>query len=145
MSEPLNLGDNAITTATTGEVITSASDAAGASQAYLSGLGDKLGATLSINVTYGSGGSTLKVIIETSIDQGTTWLEVYRAAFTTAGGQRIVNVSALTPKTTPLTPAALSDDTVVDGLFGDRWRARKIVTGTYAGNTSVSVRMQPHG
>lgn len=143
MSEPLNLGDNAITTATTGETITSASDQSGATQAYLSGLGDKQGATISVNFTYGSGGSTLKVIIETSLDQGTTWLEVYRAAFTTSGGQRIVNVSALTPKTTPLTPAALSDDTVVDGLFGDRWRARKIVTGTYAGNSSVSVRMQP--
>lgn len=143
MSEPLNLGDNAITTATTGEVITSASDAAGATQAYLAGLGDKLGATLSVNFTYGSGGTSLKVIIETSLDQGTTWLEVHRAAFTTAGGQRIVNVSALTPKTTPLTPAALSDDTVMDGVFGDRWRAKKIVVGTYAGNSSVSVRMQP--
>lgn len=142
MSEPLNLGDNAITTATAGEVVTSASDVNGATQAFLSGLGEKLGATLSINFTYGSGGTTLKVVIETSLDQGTTWLEVYRAAFTTSGGQRIVNVSALTPKTTPLTPAALSDDTVMDGVFGDRWRARKIVTGTYAGNSSVSVRMQ---
>ena len=142
MSEPLNLGDNAITTATAGEVITSGSDANGSTQAYLAGLGDKLAATLSVNFTYGSGGTTLKVIVETSLDQGTTCLEVYRAAFTTAGGQRVVNVSALTPKTMPLTPAALSDDTVMDGVFGDRWRARKIVTGTYAGNSSVSVRMQ---
>lgn len=147
MSEPLNLGDSVIgaATAAAGETITSASDAAGATQAYVSGLGNVLAALLSINFTYGSGGTTLKVIIETSLDQGTTWIEVYRAAFTTASGQRIVNLSALTPVTTPYTPAALSDDTAKDGIIGDRWRAKKISTGTYAGNSSLSVRLQPHG
>lgn len=146
MSEPFNLGDSTIAgeTSADGEVITSATDAQDVSRAYISGLGDYRGANIQVNFTYGAGGTTLKVIVETSLDQGTSWLEVYRAAFTTSSGRRVVNVSALTPKTTPLTPAALSDDTVVDGLFGDRWRARKIVTGTYTGNSSVSVRLQPH-
>lgn len=141
MSEPLNLGDSVVSAATSasGEVITSGPDGV----AYLRDLGDCKGANLQINFTYGSSGSSLKVIIETTLDQGSTWIEVYRAAFTTASGQRVINVSALTPITSPLTPAPLSDDTVKDGVFGDRWRARKIVTGTYAGNSSVSVRMQP--
>lgn len=142
MSEPLNLGDSVIAAATAGEVITSASDRAGATQAYLAGLGDISAACLQCNFTYGSGGSTLKVVIETTLDQGTTWIEVARFAFTTASAEKLFNLSALTPKIAAVTPAALSDDAALDGILGDRWRARKIVTGTYAGNSSVSVRMQ---
>lgn len=145
MSEPLNLGDAAISAASAtaaGEIITQGIDNVG----YLSGLGDKLGANLEINFVYGSSGATLKVVIETTFNQGVTWVEVYRAAFTTASAERVVNVSALTPLTSPYTPAALNDDAVKDGIFGDRWRARKIVGATpYAGNSSVSVRMQPRG
>lgn len=145
MSEPLNLGDSAITAATAaaGTVITSGVDESGATTAYLSGLGDILSALLSVNFVYGAGGTSVKLIIENSIDQGTSWIEVYRAAFTTASGQRLVNLSALTAMATPYTPAALSDDTAKDGIIGDRWRARYISVGTYSGNTSISVRMQP--
>lgn len=143
MSEPLNLGDNAITVATAGEVITSASDANGATQAYLVGLGDISAACIQCNFTYGSGGTSTKIVIETTFDQGTTWIEVARFAFTTASAEKLVNLSALTAKIAAYTPAALSDDTAVDGILGDRWRAKKIVVGTYAGNTSVAVRMQP--
>ncbi len=142
MSEPLNLGDSVISAASadaTGSVITTGIDNIG----YLSGLSAYHAANLEINFTYGSGGATLKVVIETTFN-GTTWVEVYRAAFTTASAERVVNVSALTPITSPLTPAPLSDDTVKDGVFGDKWRSRKIVGGTpYAGNSAVSVRMQP--
>ncbi len=139
MSEPLNLGDNAITTATAGEVITSGTDGV----AYLSGLGDIAAACLQVNFTYGSsGGTSVKIAIETTLDQGTTWIEVARAAFTTASAEKLFNLSALTPKIAAVTPAALTDDTALDGILGDRWRAKKIVVGTYLGNTSVSVRMQ---
>jgi hypothetical protein len=142
MSEPLNLGDNAIAAATAGEVITSASDANGASQAYLSGLGDIAAACLQVNFNYGSGGTSVKITIETTLDQGVTWIEVARLAFTTTSAEKLVNLSALTPKVAAYSAVALSDDTAVDGILGDRWRAKKIVLGTYAGNTSVSVRMQ---
>lgn len=145
MTAPLNLGDSVIAAATAGEVITSAADRNGATQAYVEIDDAVLAVLLSVNFTYGSGGTTLKVVVETSVDQGTTWTEVYRAAFTTASGQRLVNLSALTPVTSPYTPAALSDDTAKDGVIGRRWRARKIVTGTYAGNSSLSVRMTPRG
>jgi hypothetical protein len=59
------------------------------------------------------------------------------------GEENVVNLSGLTAKTTIITPAALSDDTCQDGIcFGDRWRMRASSTvGTYAGNTSLSLRM----
>lgn len=136
-----NLGDRALTTALTGEVITSAPDSQGQTQGYIENLEGMLAATLSVNFVYGSGGSTCIVTVETSLDQGTTWTEVARFAFATASEQNQVNLSGLTPVTTVYTPAALSSDTVKDGIFGDRWRAKVTSTGTYAGNSSVSVRL----
>jgi hypothetical protein len=90
----------------------------------------------------GTGGTTAKVYIQTSLDQGATWVDIACLAFTTTGAVKVVNLSGLTPKTTPVTPTdgALTDDTCVDGVLGDRLRAKIVTTGTYA-NAIVSVRV----
>jgi hypothetical protein len=140
-----NLGDVAlagINAATTATVVTSQPDAQGQTQAYVDGLEGVLSATLQANFTYGSsGGTSLKVIWETSLDAGLSWIEVCRMAFATASEENIVNLSALTPRTTVYTPVALSDDTAVDGIFGNWWRARILTVGIYVGNASLSLRM----
>jgi len=140
-----NLGDvalAAINAATTATVVTSQSDANGQTQGYVDALEGMLSATLQANFTYGSsGGTSIKVIWETSLDQGLTWIEVCRMAFGAASEENIVNLSALTPVATVYTPAALSDDTVKDGIFGNWWRARILTVGTYVGNASLSLRM----
>jgi hypothetical protein len=135
-----NLGDYALTTAVTGHVITDAGDGV----EYISGLDGMLAATLQIKFSYGSGGTTAKVYVQTSLDQGSTWIDVYCATFTTASATKIVNLSGLTPKTTAATPTdgALTDDTCVDGILGDRFRTKTATTGTYAGSTTISARMQ---
>jgi hypothetical protein len=140
-----NLGDRAITAVLTGEVITSLPDASGNTVAYADRLDDMKAATLQVTFTYGSGGSTLKCMIETTLDQGQTWVEVARAAFTTASAEKLFNLSALTEKLAAYAPAALSDDVGLSGFFGDRWRAKVTSTGIYGGNTSVSVRMNARG
>lgn len=133
---------SAINAATTAAVITSQPNEAGQTVAYLDRLAGMLAASISANFTYGaSGGTSIKVLIETSIDQGTTWTEIARLAFTTASAQKVINLSGLTPKTTPATPATLTDDTCLDGFFGDRMRASIITVGTYVGNAALSVRM----
>jgi hypothetical protein len=139
-----NLGDvalAAINAATTATVVTSSTDASGATVAYIGGLEGMLAATLQANLNWGSGGTWIKVIWETSLDQGSTWIEVCRMAMAAASEENVANLSGLTPKTTIITPVALSDDTCQDGVFGDRWRARILTVGTYAGNTSLSLRM----
>lgn len=136
-----DLGSRAITAALTEEVITSGVDAQGVAREYLSDLEGMLSATLQVSFTYGSGGSTCKVMIETTLDHGATWVEIARFAFAQASLLKLVNLSGLTPVTTLYAPAALSDDAVKDGLLGDRFRARITSTGTYAGNSSVSVRL----
>ena len=134
------LGDYALSAAVTGEVITTATGATGVAQEYIDRLEGMVGATLQVNFAYGSSGTTCKVTIETSFDQGTTWVEVARYAFTTASAEKLVNLTNASV-TTLYAPAALSDDTVKDGLLGERWRAKVTSTGTYAGPTTVAVRL----
>jgi len=135
-----NLGDSAVTAAVTAQVITSGVSSQGVAQAFISKLEGSSAATIQANFTYGSGGTTLKVDIETSLDQGTTWVPICRFAFTTASAEKVANVSGMTPKIAAYTPVTLSDDVCVDGILGDRVRAKVTSTGTYAGNTSISVR-----
>jgi hypothetical protein len=140
-----NLGDvalAAINAATTAAVVTSAADANGQTQAYVDRIEGALAVMLEANFNYGSGGDTLKVMVETSADQGTTWIEVARFAFATASAQKVVNLSGLTPVAV-YAPGSLSDDAVKDGILGDRFRARilKGAGAAYAGNTSLSLRL----
>jgi hypothetical protein len=62
--------------------------------------------------------------------------------FGAASEVEIINLSGLTPKTTQVPPGdgALGDDTTVDGVLGDRLRAKVVSVGTYAGSTVLSVR-----
>lgn len=138
-----NLGDAdlaAINAATSAAVITSASDRSGQTQAFLDRLEGMLSATLQATFNWGSGGTSLKVMVETSLDQGVSWIEVARFAFAGASAQKAVNLSGLTALGV-YTPAALTDDTVKDGILGPIFRARILTVGTYAGATSLSLRL----
>lgn len=134
-----NLGDYALSTAVTGTVITAGSDGA----AYIDDLDGMLAANIQIKLAYGSGGTNLKVYVQTSLDQGATWVDVACAVFTTASATKVINLSGLTPKTTAATPSdgAMTDDTALDGVLGDRFRVKITSTGTYATSTTLSVRM----
>lgn len=138
MSGLFNLGDRAITTALTNEVITEGVSLSGVEQELIDGLDFMAAVTLFVNFTYGSGGTTCAVIVQTSLD-GTNWVDVARFDFTTAGLAKIANLSGLTP-VAAATVAALSAQGNLDGVLGDRLRAKVTSTGTYAGNTAVSVR-----
>lgn len=91
---------------------------------------------------YGSGGTTVKAWLQTSLDGGTTWHDIANFAFTTSAGKFLHNVVA--EPATPYTPAAptdatLADNTVKNGPIGDRFRVKYTTTGTYAGATNLRV------
>lgn len=109
----------------------------------VTGLAGMTALTLSCRLAYGSGGGTLVAYVQTSLDQGTTWIDIARLDFATAGGQKLVNLSGLTPRTTPLTVAALGAEGCNDGILGDRLRAIIVSTGTYADSTVLSIRAMP--
>ena len=128
MSGTFSLGDFSISTAATqvGEVV---DDLSGA-----------LAITLSARLAYGSGGTSCYAIVETSLDQGVTWVQIARFDFTTSGLQKLLTVSGLTPRVAAANAGSLSADTALDGTIGDRLRATVVSTGTYAGSTVLSVR-----
>ena len=128
MSGTFSLGDFSIGAAATqvGEVV---DDLSGA-----------LAITLSARLAYGSGGTSCYALVETSLDQGVTWVQIARFDFTTSGLQKVMTVSGLTPRIAAATAGSLAADTALDGTLGDRLRATVVSTGTYAGSTVVSVR-----
>lgn len=126
-----SLGDQTITTAVTALVMTPVLDLDGLSAV-----------TLFVRFAPTSGGATCKAWVQTSLDQGQTWMDVFCAAFTTAAGVKVVNLSALTPRTTVLvaTDGTLGDDSTVDGVLGDRLRMKITSAGTYGSSTFLSAR-----
>jgi hypothetical protein len=109
----------------------------------VSGLDGMLAALLQLRLAYGSGGTNVRAYLQCSADQETTWYDVACVVFGTASEVELVNLSALTPKTTAVAPSdgALADDTAVDGLITDRMRLKVVSTGTYAGQTLLSARL----
>lgn len=107
------------------------------------GLDGMLAALLQLRFAYGSGGTAVKVYVQSSADAGTTWYDVACVVFNTASETELLNLSALTPKTTLVVPTdgTLTDDTAVDGIIADRLRLKVVSTGTYAGNTLLSARL----
>jgi hypothetical protein len=133
-----NLGDRAITTALTNEVITDGTSASGEDQELIDGLDWMAAVTLFCNFTYGSGGTTCVVVVQTSLD-GTNWIDIARFDFTTSSAAKRTNLSGLT-NVDVAAVAALATEDELPGILGDRLRAKVTSTGTYAGNTAVSVR-----
>lgn len=133
-----NLGDEDITAAVTEKVITEGSSAEGQQQPVIDRLDGMQALTLSVRFSYGSGGSTCAVTVQTSLDQGASWIDIARFDFTTASARKVANLSGLLSKAVTAV-AALGAEGVFDGVFGDRLRAVVTSTGTYGG-TSVSVR-----
>lgn len=117
--------------------ITAAATAAGDA---VTGLAGMLSASVALRYVYGSGGTNVKAYVQTSFDQGNTWVDVACVLFEVANEVRLINLSGLTPKTTQVTPTdgTLADDTAVDGLLGDRLRVKCVSTGIFAGSTTVS-------
>lgn len=103
-------------------------------------LSGALAITLSARLAYGSGGTSCYAIVDTSLDQGVTWVQIARFDFTTSGIQKMLTVSGLTPRVAAANAGSLSADTALDGTIGDRLRATVVSTGTYAGSTVLSVR-----
>lgn len=90
---------------------------------------------------YGSGGTTAKFWVQTSIDGGLTWIDVINFAFATAAASKVSAVVATTALAAGVTPtdATLADNTILSGLLGDRLRVKYTTVGTYAGATSIRI------
>lgn len=129
----LSLGDFTVTTAGTQVGDWTETDLAG-----------MLAMAAQLRLAYGSGGTSIKAYLQTSLDEGVTAIDIACVVFGMASEIAALNFSALTPKTAQVTPTdgALTDDTAIDGILGDRFRIKLVSVGTYAG-TVFSGRINP--
>jgi hypothetical protein len=89
----------------------------------------------------GGGGTTCDVFIQTSVDNGASWIDIMQFAFATTTVTKISGVRpyiALAANVTP-TDGALSDNTILDGCIGDRLRVKTVVVGTYSSTSTLDV------
>lgn len=99
-------------------------------------------AAIHANFDYGSGGTNVTAYVQTSLDQGATWMDIACFQFTTADAKRAFTVGPMVAAGTAIiTPAALtlSASTQVPGVLGDRFRVQYVSTGTYAGATTLAI------
>jgi hypothetical protein len=87
--------------------------------------------------TYGSGGTSADAYVQTSLDDGNTWIDIANFHFLVASAQFTFNLSSLTPVTTEYTPTdgTLTANTAKDGIIGSLLRVKFVTVGTYAGTT----------
>lgn len=91
------------------------------------------------------GGTTTKAWVQTSFDGGSTWCDIVNFAFTTTSAQRLASVDhgiAFTPAAP--TDGTLADNTINNGIFGDRLRVKRTTTGTYTGASSITIYAVVH-
>jgi hypothetical protein len=91
--------------------------------------------------TYGSGGTSAKFWLQTSLDFGTTWFDIACWAFATTTASAIMSTRSFTAVAANYTPtdATLADNTIKDGLLGDRLRIKYTTVGTYATSTTIAI------
>ncbi len=107
---------------------------------WISDLGGMFEADFFLSFKYGSGGTKVQAYLQTSLDQGSTAIDLWCVSMLLASKTRALRIKPDGIVNTP-TDGALADDTIATGLvLGDRLRVKYIVAGTYAGSSLLSVR-----
>ena len=90
---------------------------------------------------YGAGGTNADVIIQTSLDGGTTWWDIIHfTQFTTSSvTQTYCQTLNLTGVISTPTNLTLASGSVVAGLLGSQVRAMLRSSGTYSTATTISI------
>lgn len=96
--------------------------------------------SLQAKLMYGAGGQSVQVYFQTSLDQGQAPIDIWAPSFTNASAALAANIdteatgSAITPS-----DGSLAANTIVNGILGDRLRAKVVVTGNYSGSTLLNL------
>jgi hypothetical protein len=111
---------------------------------WVTDLGGADAITCQLRFDRGGGGGTVKAYLQTTLDQGATVIDIACIRFDTASEVEVFTVTGIKALTTPIAPtdATLADDTVIDGVLGDRVRLKFVSTGpAYSGSTLLGGRI----
>lgn len=99
-------------------------------------LGKVTAANLQCRFIAGSGGTSVKAYVQTTLD-GSFWYDIACFAHTTSNIARAMSCSGMAGVSSPatLTDGALTDDTAVGGFLGSQYRVKYVVVGAYSGAT----------
>ncbi len=95
---------------------------------------------------HAAGGTDVQTFIQTSLDGGITFIDIMNLGFLVATATKVSAVhrdTALGPAITP-GDGALTVNTILNGLLGDRLRVKVVSTGTYTGVTTLRVHGVAH-
>lgn len=104
-------------------------------------LGSPLGFSYQITFSPTGGGTTCAAIIDTTVDDGQTWIDITRFDFTTTAALVIGTNGSISN----LAPAALAALTSGQQrpFLGNRIRARVTTTGTYSTGSKIRIDYFP--
>ena len=123
---PLTIGAAVAATATTAET----------------GLDGMKHLTAEAKFLYGAGGTDVNLYIQTSLDEGLSWIDIIQFNFLTTAANKVSSVtSCIAPAAQAFAPVdgSLASNTIIQGVLGDRIRLKYLSTGTYTGATSIAV------
>jgi hypothetical protein len=88
-----------------------------------------------------SAATSVKAWVQTSFDGGVTYFDIMNFAFTTSTLNKWAAVSTNIVCAAPATPtdATLADNTMNNGLLGDRVRIKLTTVGTYGAGTNLTI------
>lgn len=95
--------------------------------------------TLHATFTRAGGGTTTKAWVQTTLDGGTTWMDIANFAFTTSTAKAAIHLTAAAATIVTPADASLADNTVVSGFLGEQFRVKLTTTGTYTGASSIVI------
>ncbi len=115
----------------------------------ISGLYGMKNLVIEANFVYGSAGTTVDAWLQTSLDGGSSWIDIAQFAFLTTSLRKVhtVVLPAVVATRTNVTPldGTLGDNLIQDGILGDMIRAKLTTVGTYAGGTTLNINFIPTG
>lgn len=93
--------------------------------------------TIQANLTGASGGTSVDVYIQTSLDGGGTWTDVANFNFTTTPLRKVSSTSMASAvvAAATATDGSIASNTTLSGIFGNLWRVKVISVGTYTATT----------
>lgn len=109
---------------------------------WITGLDGMTSLSAQVHFAYGTGGGTGKAFLQTSLDGGNTAIDVACITFATSSKVDVFTLAAGSAAIVTPSDGALGDDTLLDGVLGDRVRLKVITSGTaYATQTVLAGRI----